>query len=225
MGARQIRKLDSTTGLSCSFFVPSSAVQGEKTMAGLRMTALPPGAREFRRWRCSSACDNGPSAVSKQAAGTQMATATRRSGPTAGPRGGYDSAPQVDHRKDAGRQGRRRQAHVGGQPALLRRGGRPAAPSSATARPSTPRRSISSSSKAHAFVGHPPKGTADPDPQERRHPLLRPQGQRLRRGQQGRRAAHHVQAGRRHGLLGEAEGPRGAPATARRSRSADNDAG
>lgn len=98
------------------------------------------------------ACDNGPSAVSKQAAGTQMATAAapERSGASA------DSA--VDHRKDAvavtadGKPrwapSRRNSAEEGAQRAFERNG-----------------EAFSADNvdefvkKAHAFVGHPPKGT------------------------------------------------------------------
>jgi len=104
-----------------------------------------------------SACDNGPSAVSqKQAAGTQMATAQ------APERSSYGSAgadtPQVDHRKDqvavAGdgkpmwAPSRKNSAQEGAQRAFERNGD-----------------AFGASNldqfvmKAHAFVGHPPKGT------------------------------------------------------------------
>ena len=100
-----------------------------------------------------SACDNGPSAVSKQAAGTQMATASapQRSESSA-------DAPQVDHRKDTvavtddGKPmwapSRRNSAEEGAQRAFERNGEAFGA------------RSIDQFvKKAHAFVGHPPKGT------------------------------------------------------------------
>jgi pyocin large subunit-like protein len=98
------------------------------------------------------ACDNGPSAVSKQAAGAQMATASapERSVATA------DSA--VDHRKDTvavaddGKPlwapSRKNSAEEGAQRAFDRNG-----------------QAFGAASvdqfvrKAHAFVGHPPKGT------------------------------------------------------------------
>jgi pyocin large subunit-like protein len=99
------------------------------------------------------ACDNGPSAVSKQAAGTQMATASAA--------GGSDSsadAPKIDHRKDAvavtddGKPmwapSRKNSAEEGAQRAFERNG-----------------EAFDADNvdqfvrKAHAFVGHPPKGT------------------------------------------------------------------
>jgi pyocin large subunit-like protein len=98
------------------------------------------------------ACDNGPSAVSKQAAGTQMATAAapERSAAPA------DSA--VDHRKDTvavtddGKPmwapSRRNSAEEGAQRAFERNGQAFDA--------DTLGQFVS---KAHAFVGHPPKGT------------------------------------------------------------------
>ena len=101
-----------------------------------------------------SACDNGPSAVSKQAAGTQMATASapERSG------GSSSDAPKVDHRKDTvavtddGKPmwapSRRSSAEEGAQRAFERNGDAFGA------------RSLDQFvRKAHAFVGHPPKGT------------------------------------------------------------------
>src|SRR5882724_6732257 len=47
-----------------------------------------------------SACDNGPSAVSKKAAGPDVATASAPERSYSSDRGGYDNAPKVDHRKD-----------------------------------------------------------------------------------------------------------------------------
>ena len=101
-----------------------------------------------------SACDNGPSAVSKQAAGTQMATASapeRSDGSSA-------DAPKVDHRKDTvavtddGKPiwapSRRSSAEDGAQRAFERNG------------EAFDARSLDQFvKKAHAFVGHPPKGT------------------------------------------------------------------
>jgi pyocin large subunit-like protein len=100
-----------------------------------------------------SACDNGPSAVSKQAAGTQMATA-------AAPDRSYSSgdAPKVDHRKD---------------PVALVDDGKPMwAASRRYSAEEGARRTFERDGeafdahtldqfvkKAHAFVGHPPKGT------------------------------------------------------------------
>ena len=98
------------------------------------------------------ACDNGPSAVSKQAAGPQMASASApdRSDSSA------DSA--VDHRKDAvaiaddGKPmwapSRRNSAEEGAQRAFERNGEAFDA--------HTVDQFVR---KAHAFVGHPPKGT------------------------------------------------------------------
>jgi pyocin large subunit-like protein len=99
------------------------------------------------------ACDNGPSAVSKQAAGTQMATASapERSNSSA-------DATTVDHRKDAvavtddGKPmwaaSRKNSAEEGAQRAFERNG----AAFDADNVDQFVR-------KAHAFVGHPPKGT------------------------------------------------------------------
>jgi pyocin large subunit-like protein len=101
-----------------------------------------------------SGCDNGPSAVSqKQAAGTQMAT------PAPNRPGGADGADSaVDHRQDAvavasdGKpvwaSSRRSSAEEGAQRAFERNGEAFGA------------RSLDQFvKKAHAFVGHPPKGT------------------------------------------------------------------
>ena len=101
-----------------------------------------------------AACDNGPSAVSKQAAGTQMATADAT--PRTGSPASADSA--VDHRKDAvavaddGKPvwapSRKSSAEEGAQRAFERNGEAFGADN------------INQFvSKAHAFVGHPPKGT------------------------------------------------------------------
>jgi pyocin large subunit-like protein len=110
-----------------------------------------------------SACDNGPSAVSKQAAGTQMASASAPersygSDRSFGSDRGSDGASTVDHRKDtvaAADDGKpmwapskRNSAEEGAQRAFERNGQAFGA------------RSIDQYvSKAHAFVGHPPKGT------------------------------------------------------------------
>jgi pyocin large subunit-like protein len=107
-----------------------------------------------------SACDNGPSAVSKQqAAGTQMATANapeRSYGSDRG--GGYDNAPKVDHRKDEVAKAedgkpmwapsKRFSAEEGAQRQFERDGEAFGA--------KTVDQYVR---KAHAFVGHPPKGT------------------------------------------------------------------
>jgi pyocin large subunit-like protein len=106
-----------------------------------------------------SACDNGPSAVSKQAAGTQMATANPPERSYGAERGGsYDSAPQVDHRKDevakaddgkpVWASSKRFSAEEGAQRQFERDGETFGA------------KSVDQFvKKAHAFVGHPPKGT------------------------------------------------------------------
>ncbi|HEX4711637.1 hypothetical protein [Phenylobacterium sp.] len=104
-----------------------------------------------------SACDNGPSAVSKQAAGNQMATANAPDRSYGADRG-FGDAPKVDHRKDvvaAADDGkpvwapsRRNSAEEGAQRAFERNGEAFGAHSL-----------DQFVSKAHAFVGHPPKGT------------------------------------------------------------------
>ena len=100
-----------------------------------------------------SACDNGPSAVSKQAAGTQMATASAPDRSN-----GSANGPQVDHRKDTvavtedGKPmwapSRRNSAEDGAQRAFERNG--------EAFDVQTVDEFVK---KAHAFVGHPPKGT------------------------------------------------------------------
>ena len=108
------------------------------------------------------ACDNGPSAVSKQAAGTQTASANapERSygSDRGGGNGGYDNAPKVDHRKDEVAKAddgkpmwapsKRFSAEEGAERQFERDG---AAFDSKTVDQFV--------KKAHAFVGHPPKGT------------------------------------------------------------------
>jgi pyocin large subunit-like protein len=104
-----------------------------------------------------SACDNGPSAVSKQAAGNQMATANAPDRSYGSDRS-FGDAPKVDHRKDvvaAADDGkpvwapsRRNSAEEGAQRAFERNGEAFGAHSL-----------DQFVSKAHAFVGHPPKGT------------------------------------------------------------------
>lgn len=100
-----------------------------------------------------SACDNGPSAVRQQAAGVQMATTA--AAPSAAP-AAADAA--VDHRKDAvavAQDGKpiwaaskRYAAQEGAQRAFERNG------------EAFDARSLEQFvMKAHAFVGHPPKGT------------------------------------------------------------------
>lgn len=106
-----------------------------------------------------SACDNGPSAVSKQASGSQVASANapdRSYG--AGRGGGYDNTPKVDHRKDEVAKAddgkpvwapsKRFSAEEGAQRQFERDG--------AAFEAKTVDQFVK---KAHAFVGHPPKGT------------------------------------------------------------------
>ena len=72
-------------------------------MAGLRMMGLKAGATlalGISAFALLSACDNGPSAVSKQAAGSQMAAANAPERSYSSGGGTYDNAPKVDHRKD-----------------------------------------------------------------------------------------------------------------------------
>ena len=61
-------------------------------MAGMRKAPLAAGALMAAALAVLAGCDNGPSAVGKQAAGSQMATAGTTA-PSA-------EAPKVDHRKD-----------------------------------------------------------------------------------------------------------------------------
>lgn len=105
-------------------------------------------------------CDNGPSAVSKKAAGPEVATASAPERSYGGDRrGGYDDgAPKVDHRKDEVAKAddgkpvwaasKRFSAQEGAQRQFERDG---AAFGAKTLDPYV--------KKAHAFVGHPPKGT------------------------------------------------------------------
>ena len=105
-----------------------------------------------------SACDNGPSAVGKQAAGTQMASTSAPERSYGSDRGYDGGGSSVDHRKDkvaAADDGkpvwapsRRSSAEDGAQRAFERNGEAFGA------------RSLDQYvEKAHAFVGHPPKGT------------------------------------------------------------------
>ena len=104
------------------------------------------------------ACDNGPSAVSKQAAGTQMASASAPERSSGSDRNYSESGSSVDHRKDtvaAADDGKpvwapskRNSAEEGAQRAFERNGEAFGAHSL-----------DQYVSKAHAFVGHPPKGT------------------------------------------------------------------
>jgi hypothetical protein len=111
-----------------------------------------------------SACDNGPSAVAKKGGGSEVANANAPSSSYGsdrggGYRGGYDNgAPQVDHRKDAVAKAddgkpvwaasKRFSAEEGAQRQFERDG------SAFDAK--TLEQFVK---KAHAFVGHPPKGT------------------------------------------------------------------
>jgi pyocin large subunit-like protein len=132
------------------FFICSSlAFQGDiLTMSGCRTTAL--AALAISATALLSACDNGPSAVTKQAAGTQMAAAER-------PASSAAQAPGVDHRKDpvalvdgkpVWSASRRYSADEGAQRAFERNGEAFGA-----------RTRDQYVKKAHAFVEHPPKGT------------------------------------------------------------------
>ena len=105
-----------------------------------------------------SACDNGPSAVSKKAAGSDVATANAPERSYNSDRGGYDSTPKVDHRKDEVAKSddgkpvwapsKRFSAEEGAQRQFERDG------------EAFDTKTVDQYvKKAHAFVGHPPKGT------------------------------------------------------------------
>ena len=131
-------------------------------MAGLKTMSVKAGltlALGISALALLSACDNGPSAVSKQAAGTQVATANapdRSYG--SGRSGDYDNTPKVDHRKDEVAKAddgkpvwapsKRFSAEEGAQRQFERDG--------QTFDTKTVGQFVK---KAHAFVGHPPKGT------------------------------------------------------------------
>ncbi|HKR87771.1 MAG TPA: hypothetical protein VJS38_06310 [Phenylobacterium sp.] len=117
-------------------------------MAGMRKAPLAAGALMAAALAVLAGCDNGPSAVGKQAAGSQMATAGTTA-PSA-------EAPKVDHRKDPVKlvdgkpvwaASRRYSADESAQHAFDRNG-----------------ESFGAKNlddyvrKAHAFVEHPPKG-------------------------------------------------------------------
>jgi hypothetical protein len=103
-------------------------------------------------------CDNGPSAVSKQGGGGQTASANAPERSYGSDRGGYDNAPRVDHRKDEVAKAddgkptwapsKRFSAEEGAQRQFERDG--------AAFDAKTVDQYVK---KAHAFVGHPPKGT------------------------------------------------------------------
>jgi pyocin large subunit-like protein len=104
-----------------------------------------------------SACDNGPSAVRQQSSGAQTASANAPQR-TYDNNGGSDSPAQVDHRKDQVAKAddgkpvwapsRRNSAEDGAERAFERNGEAFGA------------KSVDQFvQKAHAFVGHPPKGT------------------------------------------------------------------
>ena len=107
-----------------------------------------------------SACDNGPSAVSKHPAGAQSASANAPERSYGSERGGgsYDNAPRVDHRKDevakaedgkpVWASSKRFSAEEGAQRQFERDG--------VAFNAKTVDQYVQ---KAHAFVGHPPKGT------------------------------------------------------------------
>ncbi|MFI4964682.1 MAG: hypothetical protein ACHP9T_04865 [Caulobacterales bacterium] len=104
-------------------------------------------------------CDNGPSAVSKEGAGAQVAAANAPDRSYGSDRsGGYGAAPQVDHRKDEVAKAddgkpvwaasRRYSAEEGAQRQFERDG------------EAFDAKTVDQFvKKAHAFVGHPPKGT------------------------------------------------------------------
>jgi pyocin large subunit-like protein len=131
-------------------------------MAGLKMAGLKRAlslALGISAMALVAACDNGPSAVTKQAAGSQMATASAPDRSYGSDRGGSsDTAPKVDHRKDQvaksddGRPmwaaSRRYSAEEGAQRQFERDG--------EAFEAKTVDQFVK---KAHAFVGHPPKGT------------------------------------------------------------------
>jgi len=106
-----------------------------------------------------SGCDNGPSAVSKRSSGPDVASASAPERSYSSDRGGrYDSAPKVDHRKDEVAKAddgkpmwapsKRFSAEEGAQRQFERDGEAFGA------------KSLDQFvKKAHAFVGHPPKGT------------------------------------------------------------------
>jgi hypothetical protein len=154
-----------------------------------------------------AACDGGASAVKAPKAGdvaTAAEPASDRDAPSYGG-GAYDSAPtrpdprDAPVRKVAGKPmwaaNRTRTAEENAQRGFERYGAEFAAADV-----------DDYVRKTHAFVGPSAGRGADPDARQWRHPDLRPQGQCLRGGHQGRRAAHHVQARRRRDLLGHAEG-------------------
>jgi pyocin large subunit-like protein len=128
-------------------------------MAGLKKTALSL-ALGISAMALLSACDNGPSAVAKKGSGTEVASATATDRTYGSDRrGGYDSGqPQVDHRKDEVAKtddgkpmwapSKRFTAEEGAQKQFERDGDAFGA--------KTRDQFVQ---KAHAFVGHPPKGT------------------------------------------------------------------
>jgi len=127
-------------------------------MAGLKTMALS-AALGISVVALLSACDNGPSAVSKRASGPDVATANAPERSYSSDRGGsYDNAPKVDHRKDEVAKAddgkpmwapsKRFSAEEGAQRQFERDGETFGA------------KSVEQFvKKAHAFVGHPPKGT------------------------------------------------------------------
>jgi pyocin large subunit-like protein len=127
-------------------------------MAGLR-TALSV-ALGISALALLGACDNGPSAVAKNGSATETASASapQRSYSSGASGGGYGSAPQVDHRKDEVAKAddgkpvwapsKRFTAEEGAERQFERDG--------QTFDAKTVDQFVK---KAHAFVGHPPKGT------------------------------------------------------------------
>jgi pyocin large subunit-like protein len=131
---------------------------GETVMARLR-TALSL-ALGISAMALLSACDNGPSAVAKKGSGTEVASATATERTYGSDRrGGYDDGqPKIDHRKDEVAKAddgkpmwapsKRFTAEEGAQKQFERDGDAFGA--------KTLDQFVQ---KAHAFVGHPPKGT------------------------------------------------------------------
>ena len=130
-------------------------------MAGLRRVGLKTAlglALAIPALMLVSGCDNGPSAVARKG-GSQTANASGPASTYGSDRGGYDNgAPQVDHRKDAVAKAddgkpvwaasRKYSAEEGAQRQFERDG--------AAFQAKTLDQFVK---KAHAFVGHPPKGT------------------------------------------------------------------
>ena len=156
-------------------------------------------------------CDAGPSAVQQGAAGRTRRGAGRGAGRGSGP-------PRAGRRSPRPIRATRRcrwsptASRCGRPTASTRAAGErrlPVQQERQGLRRARPRRDYVA--KVHAFVDAPPTGVQKDRPLQRRCAALRRQEQHLRGGDQGRRAAHHVQAARRRGLLGPAGRPRTRP--------------